>query len=93
MDCYKRTSPPIEEAGAGGEEDQRLPSSSYGTVCGKDIVLAINDHVFLFFITMPPTKVQCSISGLEITTAIKMNESSTATAVARAMRREGLDAS
>ncbi|KAL5994111.1 hypothetical protein ACLOJK_034983, partial [Asimina triloba] len=38
--------------------------SSSGAVCGKDIVLAINDLIFLFFITTPPTKVSCAISDL-----------------------------
>ncbi|KAL6005065.1 hypothetical protein ACLOJK_005626 [Asimina triloba] len=50
--------------------------SSSGAVCGKDIVLATNDLVFLFFITMPPIKVPRAISNPEITTIIKMNESS-----------------
>ncbi|KAL6003081.1 hypothetical protein ACLOJK_023304, partial [Asimina triloba] len=65
-------------------------ASSSGVVCGKDIVLAINDFVFLFFITMPPIKVPRATSTLEITAAIRMNKSSTAVA-ARVMRREGLD--
>ncbi|KAL5988890.1 hypothetical protein ACLOJK_026992 [Asimina triloba] len=53
-------------------------ASSSGAVCGKDIVLAINDLIFLFFTTMPPTKVPRVISSLEITATIKVNESSTA---------------
>ncbi|KAL6002506.1 hypothetical protein ACLOJK_034439, partial [Asimina triloba] len=52
--------------------------SSYGAVYGKDIVLAVNDLVFLFFTTLPLTKVPHAISSLEIMTAIKVNESSTA---------------
>ncbi|KAL5986680.1 hypothetical protein ACLOJK_015013 [Asimina triloba] len=38
--------------------------SSSGAVCGKDIVLAIIDLVFLFLTTMPPTKVSRVISDL-----------------------------
>ncbi|KAL6004126.1 hypothetical protein ACLOJK_004673 [Asimina triloba] len=38
--------------------------SSSGAVCGKDIILAINDLVFLYFITTPPTKVSRAIFGL-----------------------------
>ncbi|KAL5980648.1 hypothetical protein ACLOJK_028556 [Asimina triloba] len=52
--------------------------SSSGVVGGKDIILAINDLVFLFSITIPPTKVPRAISSLEIMAAIIVNESSTA---------------
>ncbi|KAL6002705.1 hypothetical protein ACLOJK_022924 [Asimina triloba] len=41
-----------------------VPSSD--AVCRKDIALIINGLVFLFFITMPPTKVPRAISSLEI---------------------------
>ncbi|KAL6009534.1 hypothetical protein ACLOJK_022764, partial [Asimina triloba] len=52
--------------------------SSSGALCRKDILLAINDLVFLFSITMPLTKVPLAISNLEIMPAITVNESSTA---------------
>ncbi|KAL5975705.1 hypothetical protein ACLOJK_020031 [Asimina triloba] len=51
--------------------------SSSSAVRRKDIVLAINDLVFLFSIMMPPTKIPHAISSLEMTAAIKVNESST----------------
>ncbi|KAL5980311.1 hypothetical protein ACLOJK_028219, partial [Asimina triloba] len=38
--------------------------SSSGAICGKDIVWAINDLVFLFFITTPPIKVKHAIINL-----------------------------